>query len=72
MAFSAMLAQLNISQKSSAANLTGACPVKYIEDMERSEFNRGAGKGFFPTFIVGIQEIFMDVPLLLSVRFDRS
>ena len=21
-----------------------ACPVKYIEDMERSEFNRGAGK----------------------------
>jgi len=22
-------------------NLTGACPVKYIEDVERSEFNRG-------------------------------
>jgi hypothetical protein len=24
-----------------------ACPVKYIEDMERSEFNRGAGKDYF-------------------------
>ena len=31
----------------SAANLTGACPVKYIEDVERSEFNWGASKGFF-------------------------
>jgi len=27
--------------------------------MERGEFNRGAGKGFFPTFIVGIQKIFI-------------
>ena len=26
---------------------TGACLVKYIEDMERSEFNWGAGKGSF-------------------------
>jgi hypothetical protein len=23
------------------ANLPGACPVKYIEDVERSEFNQG-------------------------------
>jgi hypothetical protein len=29
-------------------DLTAACPVKYIEDMERSEFNRGAGKAVFP------------------------
>ena len=27
---------------------TGACPVKYIEDMERSEFNRGAAKACLP------------------------
>ncbi len=49
-----------------------ACPMEFrvanlpqvgfhwgFEDMERSEFNRGAGKGFLPTFIVGIQKIFI-------------
>jgi hypothetical protein len=41
MAFSAMLAQLNISKIWSEANLTGACPVKYFAEIERSEFNRG-------------------------------
>jgi hypothetical protein len=24
-----------------------ACPVKYMEDMERSGFNRGAGKDLY-------------------------
>jgi hypothetical protein len=39
-----LLALLNLSKIRSEANLTGvypACPVKYIEDMEQSEFNRG-------------------------------
>jgi hypothetical protein len=34
-------APFNISKKWSAANLTGACPVQYFEEMERSEFNWG-------------------------------
>ncbi len=67
MAFSAMPAQLNVAvQPHRRWDSTGACPVKYFAEIEQSEFNRGAGKGFFPTFIVGIQKIFIYLWALYS------
>jgi hypothetical protein len=39
--------------------LTGACPVKYIEDVERSGFNRGLARAPFTALIVKIREIFI-------------